>query len=88
MTGATAFNRGNTRGTSVREVIGAVERVGGRLVPHDVGPRRPGDPPVLVASSERISRELGWRPRFAAIDAIVETAWRWHEAHPQGYGDA
>lgn len=85
--GALAFNLGNATGTSVREVIQAVERVSGRPVPHDVGARRPGDPPVLVASSEAISRTLSWKPDFGDIDTIVETAWRWHESHPQGHGD-
>jgi UDP-glucose 4-epimerase len=68
-------------------VIAAVERVGGRKVPHEIGPRRPGDPPVLVASSDRLRRETGWTPRFAALDEIVRTAWAWRERHPQGYGD-
>jgi UDP-glucose 4-epimerase len=88
MTGARAFNLGNSRGTSVLEIIRAVERVGKRKVPFERGPRRPGDPAVLVASSESIGKTLGWRPRFASVDAIVETAWRWHETHPKGYGDA
>ena len=86
--GAQAFNLGNSTGTSVLEVIEAVRRVGGRDVPYEIGPRRPGDPPVLVASSERITEMLGWKPRFGEIERIVETAWRWHESHPKGYGDA
>jgi UDP-glucose 4-epimerase len=88
MTGARAFNLGNSRGTSVLEVIHAVERVGKRKVPFERGPRRPGDPAVLVASSDAITKTLGWQPRFAAVDAIVETAWRWHKTHSKGYGDA
>ncbi|GGG25438.1 UDP-glucose 4-epimerase [Caldovatus sediminis] len=84
--GSCRYNLGNGAGYSVREVIAAVERVGGRKVPHAVGPRRPGDPPVLVASSERLRRETGWTPRFAGLDAIVRTAWAWRERHPQGYG--
>ena len=87
MTGARAFNLGNSAGTSVLEVIRAVEKVGGRPVPYKLGPRRPGDPPVLVASSEAITRALSWAPRFGDIESIVESAWRWHESHPQGYGD-
>ncbi|MGH8598048.1 MAG: UDP-glucose 4-epimerase GalE, partial [Gammaproteobacteria bacterium] len=51
------------------------------------GPRRPGDPPSLVASAEKIQRELGWRPRYGALRAIVETAWNWHRNHPKGYRD-
>jgi UDP-glucose-4-epimerase GalE len=83
--GLAAFNLGNATGTSVLEVVRAAERVGGRPVPHRIGARRPGDPPVLVGSSERIGRELGWQPQHAAIDDIVATAWRWHETHPRGY---
>ena len=85
--GSCRYNLGNGAGHSVREVIAAVERVGGRKVPHVIGPRRPGDPPVLVASSERLRRETGWTPRFAALDDIVRTAWAWRERHPQGYGE-
>ena len=81
-----AYNLGNGRATSVREVADAVERVTGRKVPWTSGPRRPGDPGVLFASSERIKKNLGWAPRYESIDVIVETAWRWREAHPQGYG--
>jgi UDP-glucose-4-epimerase GalE len=79
------YNLGNGRPTSVRAVIDAVERVTGRRVPYDVGPRRPGDPAVLYASSEAIKRELGWRPEYEDIGTIVETAWRWRETHPDGY---
>jgi UDP-glucose-4-epimerase GalE len=80
-----AFNVGNGRPTSVKEVLSSVERVTGRPVPHTIGPRRPGDPAILYASSDRIKKELGWRPRYEDIDTIVETAWRWREAHPSGY---
>jgi UDP-glucose-4-epimerase GalE len=82
---STAFNLGNGRPTSVREVIDAVERVTGRKVPLTIGARRPGDPAVLYASSDKIKRELGWQPRFEQIDVIVETAYRWRQAHPDGY---
>lgn len=86
--GSTVYNLGNGTPTSVRDVVHAVERVTGRRVPYDMAPRRPGDPAVLYASSERITRELGWRPRYEAIDVIVETAWRWRAAHPDGYEGA
>lgn len=79
------FNLGNGRPFSVREVIDAVVRVTGRKVPHVIAPRREGDPAVLYASSERIRAELGWRPRFDALDIIMETAWKWRQSHPQGY---
>jgi UDP-arabinose 4-epimerase len=85
--GVAAYNLGNQAGTSVLEVIRAVEAVGGRKVPFDIGARRAGDPPRLVGSSDKIHRELGWKPRLGDIRSIVETAWRWHEAHPDGYAD-
>jgi UDP-glucose-4-epimerase GalE len=81
------FNLGIGRGYSVREVIQTVERVTGQTVQIKEGPRRPGDPPVLVASSEKIQRVLGWRPRYTELAPIVETAWRWHKSHPRGYND-
>ncbi len=84
---STAYNLGNGRPVSVREVVTAVERVTGRAVPVDAAPRRPGDPAILYASSERIRRELGWAPAYEAIDVIVETALRWRERHPRGYAE-
>jgi len=80
------YNLGNGQGHSVREVVASVERVLGRPVPLVSGGRRAGDPPVLVASSERIKHEAGWAPRFADLDSIVGTAARWRIAHPGGYG--
>jgi UDP-glucose-4-epimerase GalE len=85
---STKYNLGNGRPTSVKDVVDSVERVVGRKVPFTVGPRRPGDPGVLFASSARIRSELGWSPRFEDIDVIVDTAWRWREAHPSGYRKA
>jgi len=81
------YNLGIGRGYSVREVIAAVEAVTGKKVPIKEGARREGDPPVLVASSDKIQKELGWKPRYTDIKAIVETAWNWHKAHPKGYKD-
>jgi UDP-glucose 4-epimerase len=66
-------------------VLDAIERVTGRKVPFTKGPRRAGDPGILYASSDRVRRELGWKPRFEDVDVIVETAWRWRESHPHGY---
>ena len=83
----TAYNLGNGNPVSVRQVIDSVERVTGRKLPLGTGPRRPGDPAVLYASSEKIRRELGWKPQYEAIDVIVETAWRWRVKHPHGYAD-
>ena len=85
--GSITVNLGNGSGHSVLQVIQSVERVSGRKVPHRICPRRPGDPAVLVASSERALRELDWRPRLADLDEIVRTALVWREAHPNGYGD-
>jgi UDP-glucose-4-epimerase GalE len=80
-----SYNLGNGRPISVREVVAAVERAAGSRVSWTVGARREGDPAVLFASSEKIRRELGWNPRFESLDAIVETAWRWHSRRPSGY---
>jgi UDP-glucose-4-epimerase GalE len=80
-----AYNLGSGHGASVRQVIDAVARVTGRQVPFSVEPRRAGDPAALVAGSGLARRELGWTPKFEALDAIVETAWTWHQRHPQGY---
>jgi UDP-glucose 4-epimerase len=81
------YNLGTGRGYSVREVIRTVEEVTGKPVPVKEGPRRPGDPPVLVAAAEKVRRELGWQPRYTELRPIVETAWNWHRNHPRGYAD-
>ncbi len=82
-----ALNLGSGQGRSVREVVRAVESVTGRRVPVEEAPRRPGDPPVLIASAERARRVLGWRPEFGDLDAILETAWDWRQRHPEGYAE-
>lgn len=85
-TGRSAFyNLGNGRPHSVKQVVDAVGRITGRKVPSRVAPRRAGDPAALFASNERIRMELGWRPRYAELDVIVDSAWRWHRAHPNGF---
>jgi UDP-glucose-4-epimerase GalE len=81
------YNLGIGRGYSVREVIRTAEEVSGKKVPVKEGPRRAGDPPELVASSAKIQRELGWKPRYTDLRGIIETAWSWHKSHPRGYGD-
>jgi UDP-glucose 4-epimerase len=78
--GAHAFNLGNGPGFSVTEVIRTAERVAGRDVTHETAPRRPGDPPVLVASSIRAHQALGWRPRHAGLEQMIQSAWQWHNA--------
>lgn len=85
--GSRTYNLGNGRGFSVREVIETAREVTGHPIPTVTGPRRPGDPAALVASSERIRRELGWAPRYGELRDIVSSAWEWHRAHPHGYGD-
>jgi UDP-glucose 4-epimerase len=79
------YNLGNGEGFSVREVIDMVERVVGKPIARVEGQRRPGDPAVLVASSQRITQELGWRPKYHDLETIVETAWAWHKKHPHGF---
>jgi len=73
------FNLGNGQGFSVREVIESARRVTGHAIPAEIHPRRAGDPAVLVASSEKATRELGWKPRYTQLDDIVRTAWIWHQ---------
>jgi UDP-glucose 4-epimerase len=82
---ALCLNLGIGRGYSVRQVIEACRRVSGRPIPVEVAPRRPGDPPELVADNTQARRLLAWEPQYREIEAIVETAWRWHRSHPRGY---
>jgi len=82
------FNLGNGCGHSVRDVIETARRVTGRPIPVEVEGRRPGDPARLVASASRAAGVLGWRPEFTDLTSIVDSAWRWHRAHPRGYGGA
>ncbi len=81
------YNLGTGGGTSVREVIAACERVTGKPIRVIEKPRRPGDPARLIAGSDKVRRELGWSPKFQAIERIVESAWSWHTRNPSGYGD-
>ena len=83
--GTTAYNLGNGDGHSVMQVIETAESVVGRKINWDPAPRRPGDPARLVASSDRLKRELGWKPRYPDLRTIIEHAWAWHSAHPGGY---
>ncbi len=85
--GSQTYNLGNGQGYTVREVIETARRVTGHPIPAVDGPRRPGDPPELVAGSDKIRRELGWTPRFPDLHDIVRSAWDWHRTHPQGYED-
>jgi UDP-glucose-4-epimerase GalE len=81
------YNVGTGHGYSVRQVIRTAEEVTGKRVSIQEGPRRAGDPPVLVASAEKIQTELGWQPRYTDLRPIIETAWHWHRNHPKGYAD-
>ena len=80
------YNLGTGGGTSVRQVIDACRKITGHQIPAVEKPRRPGDPARLIAASDKIQRELGWRPQFQNIDAIIESAWKWHQRFPNGYG--
>jgi UDP-glucose 4-epimerase len=81
------FNLGNGTGFSVREVVAAAGNVTAAPIHAREAPRRPGDPPILVASSELIQAELGWRPRKPGLEQMVADAWAFAQAHPNGYGD-
>jgi len=81
------YNLGTGGGASVREVIDACRKVIGRKIDIVEKPRRLGDPPRLIASSEKIKRELGWKPEFQSLDVIIESAWKWRQKFPRGYGD-
>jgi UDP-glucose 4-epimerase len=81
------YNLGSGGGASVREVIAACRKITGKKIDAVEKLRRPGDPPRLIASSEKIKRKLGWQPQFQSLDAIIESAWKWHQKFPHGYGD-
>ncbi len=81
------YNLGSGTGVSVAEVLAACEKVVGQPINQQRVDRRPGDPAVLVATPKKISAELGWKPQYTQIEQIVETAWRWHHAYPNGYKD-
>ena len=80
------LNLGTGKGTSVRQIIDACREVTDHDIPEKMGERRPGDPPELVADASRAQQVLGWEPHYTDIKSIVETAWRWHRNHPEGYG--
>jgi len=81
------YNLGNGDGYSVRQVVDMCQKVTGRALKVVERPRRPGDPPRLVAAADKARRELGWTPRFPRLEDIVSSAWAWHRAHPEGYPD-
>ena len=81
------YNLGNGNGSSVKEVVESVREITGHPVPAEVTPRRPGDPDVLIADSSKIREELGWEPRYPDLKSIIQSAWDWHNKHPDGYED-
>jgi UDP-glucose 4-epimerase len=83
--GSRTYNLGNGRGFSIQELIDVAREITGHPIPTRVVARRPGDPAILIASSEKIRRELGWQPQYPELRAILESAWKWHKAHPNGY---
>ena len=78
-------NLGTGRGTSVREIIEACREVTGHAIPEVMGKRREGDPPELIANASLAKELLGWTPKYTDVKLIVETAWKWHQSHPNGY---
>ena len=85
--GAIACNLGIGGGFSNRQVLAAAAAAVGREIPVVVGPRRAGDPPILVAAADRAASVLGWTPRHTSLDSMVGSAWAWRQAHPGGYAD-
>ena len=85
--GSRYYNLGNGEGFTVKEVIDTASDITGVSIRADSGPRRAGDPAVLVAASDKIRKELGWVPQFPRVREIIESAWRWHKANPDGYQD-
>jgi UDP-glucose 4-epimerase len=81
------YNLGNGEGHTVKQVLAAVKKITGKTIPVVEKPRRPGDAARLIAGSHRAMRDLKWNPQFPKVEQIVESAWKWHCAHPMGYGD-
>lgn len=81
----TIYNLGNGKGYSVKEVIETAKKITKKEIPIKISERRQGDPSILVASSEKIKKELGWKPKYEKLETIIETAWNWHQKYPQGY---
>ncbi len=82
------YNVGTGQGHSVGEIIKAAGKVVGHPIPFETASRRPGDPPRLVAATDKIQTELGWKPMLSDLDGILRTAWQWHQSHPGGYAES
>ncbi len=85
--GSRTYNLGSGQGFSVKQVIEAARKITGHPIPTEMGPKRPGDVATLIASSDKIRNELGWKTKYDDLHTIIETAWNWHKAHPNGYED-
>ena len=85
--GSRTYNLGNGQGFTVKEVIETARQITGHPIPAKVGPRRPGDPPILVAGSDKVRKELDWKPVFPDLRSIMDSAWKWHQRFPRGYPD-
>ncbi len=83
--GSRVYNLGNGQGFTVKEVVETAREITGHPIPAQVTARRPGDPAVLIASSDKIRQELGWQPQYSNLRDIIGSAWRWHQSHPDGY---
>lgn len=81
------YNLGNGKGFSVKEVVEMARKVTGQPIPAKIQPRRAGDPSTLIASSEKIMKELGWQPRYNSLEDVIASAWVWHKNHPHGFDD-
>ncbi len=79
------YNLGNGNGSSILDVLDTASQITGKRIPYTFSDRRAGDPAVLIGSSEKAARELGWTPKYANLDTILETAWKWLKDHPHGY---
>jgi UDP-glucose 4-epimerase len=84
---AEVFNIGTGVGQSVKQIIAACEKIVGHPIPQEITPRRPGDPPRLVADPTKLKTQLGWEPAYTDIEKTIATAWEWHRTHPEGYGN-
>ena len=85
--GSRTYNLGNGQGFTIQEVLDTARKITAHPIPAVAGARRAGDPAILIASSDTIRRELGWQPKYPELHQIIETAWKWHKNHPNGYGD-
>ncbi len=82
---SSVYNLGSGTGFSVKQIIDVARKITGKDIPVEVGPRRAGDPSILIASSQKIQDELGWAPKYGALETIIGDAWKWHQKNPNGY---